>query len=516
MLGETPDRLLGGIDVLTDASTVLLLGADSIEVLQAAASLCVGRSACYAAVYLRAAGALPLAIAASDPRYVQVLSGLTIEEVAQAAVRVCGVAQTRLEPMLEGGRSIGTLALVFDAPGALEDVSRTLAQAVSTIACAALVRAKSDAAQQRIVDRLQRALLPTQLPTVDTIAFDAAYRPATKESDVGGDWYDAFDLGGGRIGISVGDVSGHGLDAAVVMGEARRAIRMAAPAAQSPSALLNYANTVLPLGEGVLMATAIAGFYDVGARTFQYACAGHPPPIMIAGGRTHILPGGGLPLGLPQEIASVDWTVTLPPGASLYFYTDGLLEYDRDIIAGERRLVEAIAQTAAANPEHPASALQAAIFDGIDNTDDAATLVLQTRGILPHRIALTYSSLPMFAAVARNVVRELLAERELDEDAISAILYAVGEGVANAIEHGSGDDADTFGIDLALADDRLEVVIGNAGHWKTFVPGIERGRGMSIMQALAAEVRVDASQDSTSVHLTFALPPPSVSERHSA
>jgi anti-sigma regulatory factor (Ser/Thr protein kinase) len=347
---------------------------------------------------------------------------------------------------------------------------------------------------------------PASFPVAQTVALDAAYRSAG-HGGTGGDWYDAFDLGDGRIGVSVGDVAGRGMDTAVAMGQARRAIRMAAAAIKSPSELLNNANDVLPLEETVVMATAIAGFYDVASRTFQYACAGHPPPIMVAGGRTHVLPGGGLPLGLSLDIASPDWMVTLPPGASMYFYTDGLLEYDRDIIAGERRLVEAIAETAATRPRNAASALHDAIFAGIDNTDDAATLVMRARGGPVDRMSLAYSSTPQFARISRSVLRDFLAWRRVGETAATAILYAAGEAVANAIEHGGRQAGDTFRIDLDANDERLHVVVESTGDWKAFVPRIERGRGMSIMQALATQVHVTSTQDATSVHLTFALAP---------
>jgi len=347
---------------------------------------------------------------------------------------------------------------------------------------------------------------PASLPVAQTVALDAAYRSAG-HGGTGGDWYDAFDLGDGRIGVSVGDVAGHDLDTAVAMGEARRAIRVAAAAIKSPSELLNKTNSLLPLEESVAMVTAIAGFYDLATRTFQYACAGHPPPIMLAGGRTHVLPGGGLPLGLSLDIASPDWMVTLPPGSSMYFYTDGLLEYDRDIIAGERRLLEAIRETAAARPRNPASALHDAIFDGIDSSDDAATLVMRARGGPVDRMTLAYSSTPQFAAISRSVLRDFLARRHVGETAATAILYAAGEAVANAIEHGGRKADDTFRIDLDADDERLNVVVESAGDWKAFAPRIERGRGMSIMQALATQVHVDSSQNATSVHLTFRLAP---------
>jgi serine/threonine-protein kinase RsbW len=502
---ETPDRLLAGLDLLAEASAVLLVETGSREILQAIARLCVDRWADYAAIYLRSAGSVPAVAAGEDPYLARL--GLLPSDRAAKAARECGLLLTHLEPMVDAGRSIGTLALAFKEPRALDDAAHKIARTVSMIAGAAIVRAESNAARQRIVDRFQRALLPTRLPDVESIGLDAAYRPATEESAIGGDWYDAFDLSDARIGISVGDVAGHGLDAAVAMGEARRAIRMAAAAIRSPSELLNYANGILPLDEGVVMATAIAGYYDPAGLTFEYACAGHPPPIMVIGGRTHMLPGGGLPMGVSPDTASRNWTVTLPAGASIYFYTDGLLEYDRDIIAGENRLIEAIEATAAAHPPNAASALHDAIFATVDNTDDAATLVLSARGNSSDRIRLVYSSTPQFASILRGALRDFLASRNVEPETAAAIVYATGEAVSNAIEHGSHDEDDTFRITLDARDERLQIVVESAGHWKAFVPRKERGRGIPIMKALAKEIRINSAQNVTQVHLTFSLVP---------
>lgn len=503
MVGERSDRLIAGIDLLAEASGLLLLGKPPAETLQAIVALCADRLGCYAAIYLRSGGASAV-VAAGRPEHVAALRALPAESVAQTAAS-CDLAHAHFESMVEGGRSLGTLLLAVSNSSDLDNVAQKIARTVATIASAAVVRAESNAAQQRIVDRLQRALLPTRLPTVDGLVFDAAYRPATHESEVGGDWYDAFDLGNGRIGVSVGDVAGHGLDAAVAMGEARRAIRMAAAAIDSPCALLNYANNVLPLEDGVGMATAIAGFYNVATHTFTYACAGHPPPIAAIDGRAHLLPGGGLPLGLGPDIASPDWTITLSPDSSLYFYTDGLLEYDRDIIAGERRLALEIERTAATKPENAAIALHDAIFDGIDNTDDAATLVMRATQPRGDRMAAVYSAVPQFAKISRSALREIVKSRGIDQAIAEAISYATGEAVANAIEHGSNNSGETFGIDVELDGDRLHVVVENSGHWKTFVPRNERGRGMPIMQSLATDVRVTSTRNATRVHLTFAL-----------
>ncbi|MDQ2993214.1 MAG: SpoIIE family protein phosphatase, partial [Candidatus Eremiobacteraeota bacterium] len=364
-------------------------------------------------------------------------------------------------------------------------------------------RAESFSTKGRVADRLQLALLPSRLATSDSLRFDAAYRPATDETVVGGDWYDAFEIGDGRIGISIGDVAGHGLETAVAMGEARRAIRTACADFASPREMLEYVNGILRFEEGVGMATAIAGFYDPSDQTFRYTSAGHPPPIYIApDGRAHVLPAGGLPLGVPHGIGSEDWTITIEPGSSVVLYTDGLLEYTRDIIAGERILRSTVATIDFAGSPSAADGIHSAIFATVDNTDDAATLVLHGRGdVEPPK--LHWSSFPGAAAIVRGSVRRRLAGSEASVETKERILAAVGEAVANAIEHGR--TGGTFEMQTDMSGDALHVEVRNEGPWREYLRNEERGRGLPIMQSLADGVAITSTSASTGIRLSFSL-----------
>ena len=137
-------------------------------------------------------------------------------------------------------------------------------------------------------------------------------------------------------------MTGHGLEAAVTMSEIRGAIRAAAAMHGSPAALLNAVETMVS-AQGIGMASAIVGIFDPATRVLRYACAGHPPPVLVtAKGDAYLLPGGGLLLGLGQPAASPERTITIAPGSSCFFYTDGLTEHERDLLAGEERLLAAI------------------------------------------------------------------------------------------------------------------------------------------------------------------------------
>lgn len=463
-----------------------MAAADGRAIAEATVRSCVSHGWVYAAAYLREAGDRPIAAEGERP----------------------SEADLHREPMVVDGRAIGSLEFAFgpSSDGSDRRLDLRAARALGELLGPAVLRADAFSAQHRVADRLQRALLPAGLPLNDSIEFHAAYRPATDETEVGGDWYDAFDIGDGRIGISIGDVAGHGLDAAVAMGEARQAIRTAAAGFTSPAELLDYVNGILPLEGGAGMATAIAGFYDPSDRTFRYASAGHPPPIMIGNdGRPHVLPGGGLPLGLAASIASPDWTVTIYPDTSVVMYTDGLLEYTRDILVGERILHETVAATDWTRIREPAEALHDAIFASVDNTDDAATLVLRGAGAA-NDLRLRLSSFPGAAAIARGSVRRYMSRIGAQAPTVERVLYAVGEAVANAIEHGRSGGS--FEVNVERDESAMHVEVRNEGSWREFVANDERGRGLPIMQAFAERVAITTTSVSTGIRLTFAIADP--------
>ncbi len=183
----------------------------------------------------------------------------------------------------------------------------------------------------------------------------------------------------------MGDVAGHGLSAATVMGEVRQSMRTTAVFERSPAVVLEHINNVINLRSGIGMVTAIFAYYDPAARGLTYAVAGHPPPALtILNGFCGFLPGGGMPLGVDTAVDATDWTITLPPDSCVIFYTDGMTEYSRDIFAGEERLLEASQRAFEVDTENPALALQERIFDARVNRDDAATLTLSCNdGLLP-------------------------------------------------------------------------------------------------------------------------------------
>jgi serine phosphatase RsbU (regulator of sigma subunit) len=199
------------------------------------------------------------------------------------------------------------------------------------------------------------------------------YRPGTEEADIGGDWYDAFLLPGDRAVLTVGDVAGRGLDAAMLMGEVRHAIRAAAFAGHDPAKVLQVANSVVRSGP-FRMVTAVVVMVDPLTLHCTYAAAGHPGPLLVTPTGIETLSDGTFPLGIQDGLPIAAESLRLPPSALLVLYTDGLTEFDRDGVAGEALLRRAVADHFARGVATPAQAIVNQVLAGRPVRDDVAIL----------------------------------------------------------------------------------------------------------------------------------------------
>ena len=182
--------------------------------------------------------------------------------------------------------------------------------------------------------RLQEGLLPRLDLEYDQVEIAARYEAATDHMIAGGDWYDAYPLPDGRIGLTVGDVIGHGPDAAASMGRLRTAMAVLAPLTRDPGELLSRLHTVVSGPNGTRYATALCATLDPKTGTLDHASAGHPPMLMVAPGMEPTWVSGGLsaPLSGPPEGRRVHETIQLPEEATLVLYSDGLVERRGDTI----------------------------------------------------------------------------------------------------------------------------------------------------------------------------------------
>jgi|HubBroStandDraft_5_1064220.scaffolds.fasta_scaffold00699_2 serine phosphatase RsbU (regulator of sigma subunit) len=232
-------------------------------------------------------------------------------------------------------------------------------------------------AEKRIADTLQEAFLQRVFPTLAAVSFSATYLPATEEAKVGGDWYDALQLSANRVLLAIGDVTGHGIEAAIAMNRARQLLIGSALLDPDPRRMLERVNRQLVQEDGTLI-TAIAGVIDTSTYEFAYATAGHPPPVLYEpDGRARLLEVGGMPLGLAAGTVYRTQRLQTVAGAMIVLYTDGLIEHSRDIAAGEAELLAAVDAVATQPQADAAAAIRDRIFGSREIADDVAILTIR-------------------------------------------------------------------------------------------------------------------------------------------
>ncbi|KKZ71538.1 ATP-binding SpoIIE family protein phosphatase [Streptomyces showdoensis] len=294
-----------------------------------------------------------------------------------------------------------------------------------------------------IADELQRTMLPDSLPQPTGVRLASRYLPAAETARVGGDWYDAIPLPGSRVALVVGDVMGHSMTSAAIMGQLRTTAQTLAGLDLPPQEVLHHLDEQAQrLGEN-RMATCMYAVYDPVSHRITIANAGHPPPILLhLGGRAEVL---RVPPGAPIGVGGVDFEAVeldAPAGATLLLYTDGLVESRlRDVWTGIEQLRERLAATAQlTGPDHspPLEALCDDVLDMLgpgDRDDDIALLAARFDGIAPSDVAYWFLE-PEDAAPgrARRLARRALERWGLEELSDSVELL-ISEVVTNAVRY---------------------------------------------------------------------------------
>ncbi|MFJ8130717.1 SpoIIE family protein phosphatase [Streptomyces hydrogenans] len=294
-----------------------------------------------------------------------------------------------------------------------------------------------------IADELQRTMLPDSLPQPTGVKLASRYLPAAETARVGGDWYDAIPLPGSRVALVVGDVMGHSMTSAAIMGQLRTTAQTLAGLDLPPQEVLHHLDEQAQrLGQD-RMATCMYAVYDPVSHRITVANAGHPPPILLhMDGHAEVL---RVPAGAPIGVGGVDFEAVeldAPAGATLLLYTDGLVESRlRDVWTGIEQLRERL--TAAARltgPDHapPLEALCDDVLDMLgpgDRDDDIALLAARFDGIAPSDVAYWFLE-PEDAAPgrARRLARRALARWDLEELTDSVELL-ISEVVTNAVRY---------------------------------------------------------------------------------
>ncbi|GHE71720.1 hypothetical protein GCM10018771_62250 [Streptomyces cellulosae] len=296
-----------------------------------------------------------------------------------------------------------------------------------------------------IADELQRTMLPETLPHCTGVRLASRYLQAAETARVGGDWYDAIPLPGSRVALVVGDVMGHSMTSAAIMGQLRTTAQTLAGLDLPPQEVLHHLDEQAQRLGVDRMATCLYAVYDPVAHRITIANAGHPPPVLLhLGGRAEVL---RVPAGAPIGVGGVDFEAVeleAPAGATLLLYTDGLVESRlRDVWTGIEQLREKLAATAQlTGPDHPPplEALCDEVLDMLgpgDRDDDIALLAARFDGIAPNDVAYWFLE-PEDAAPgrARRLARRQLSRWGMDELSDSVELL-VSEVVTNAVRYAS-------------------------------------------------------------------------------
>jgi phosphoserine phosphatase RsbU/P len=278
-------------------------------------------------------------------------------------------------PLLAAGRVIGVLHIGTLEPRRFTETEIGLLQRVAERVSLA-TQVHTSHTERAATIALQRSLLPARPPDIPGLEFATRYVPGT-QAGIGGDWYDLFRTPSGHIGLVIGDVAGHGLRAAVVMGRIRSALRAYALESDDPADVLSRLDRKIQHFEQGMMATAIYAVIEPSHEHVHLSVAGHPPPLFAAPDQPARLlaTAPDILLGVTPNSPRHTETINLPPGALLFFYTDGLIERrDQDLSEGWDALRQVIT---ADPPELVCSRAMATLIADEPAPDDIAVLTLR-------------------------------------------------------------------------------------------------------------------------------------------
>ncbi len=362
-----------------------------------------------------------------------------------------------------------------------------------------------DVTERRRADVLQRSFVPERLPEPPGVRLAARFVPGGAGVEVGGDWYDVFDVDHGSIGLVIGDVAGRGVQAAAVMAQLRNALRAYALDSHPPAAALERLNRVACTFEHSVMATLIFLVFDPGSGLVRLANAGHLPPLQLKpDGSTRFLDEGrSLPVGALPGALYTEAEYLLDPGSALLLYTDGLVEERRvPIDDGLARLAEC-ASTGHEDLDGLCDRLLETLGPG--GEDDVALLALAPIQLVPGCLRLTMPADPLTLTALRRALRRWLAQCEASDAECNDIVLACNEAFANAIEHAYGPADGSVEMDATLADHEISITVRDFGRWRE-PRGHNRGRGLGLMEAVMDSVSVTRGEtEGTQVRMTRKL-----------
>jgi serine phosphatase RsbU (regulator of sigma subunit)/PAS domain-containing protein len=298
------------------------------------------------------------------------------------APQVSGKQAWAFLPLIVSGRPVGCCVLTYDRPHEFSAEERAVMTSLAGLIAQALDRARLYDTKHELAHGLQQALLPHSLPDLDGLDVAARYLPATHGMDIGGDFYDLIPLGDSAAAAVIGDVQGHNVEAAALMGQVRTAVHAHSSLGAQPGEVLFRTNRLLIDLDPGLFSSCLYAHIDLERNRVSLANAGHPPPLLrLPDGRTRPLPVPAGPLlGVVPDATYPVTGIPLTHGMTLVFYTDGLVETsDTDLDVSIERLAERFARAGEKDLGRVVDALVHQAPAGRQRVDDIALLVLRRR-----------------------------------------------------------------------------------------------------------------------------------------
>jgi anti-sigma regulatory factor (Ser/Thr protein kinase)/putative methionine-R-sulfoxide reductase with GAF domain len=420
-------------------------------------------------------------------------------DIMNPILREAGVRSLLGVPLIVEGRAVGVLHVGTLSPRLFTNEDASLLQLAAVQVAPAIDRARLFEAldrEHRSAVALQRSLLPEGLPDIAGIDAAARYLPARDE--VGGDWYDIIELPRGLVGFAIGDVAGHGVRAAALMGQLRTGLRAYALDGHGPGEALRRLDRLLQTIRGRGMATAAYGVLAPETGALRVANAGHPPPVRIsASGEARLMeattapPLGTLPYPSYREVKT-----SLEPGETILMYTDGLVERRGEALTiGLERLRQAAQGVMGA--EARCQRVVETLVPTFEVADDVAVVALRNE-VVEAGMRLRLPADPSVLAHVRQVLRRWLRGHGAHSGDIAAITLACGEACANAIEHAYAPGQATFEVEAEHVFGMVTLAVRDDGRWRR-PRGVHRGRGLMMIEASVDDLDVRATATGTEV-----------------
>jgi CheY-like chemotaxis protein len=445
---------------------------------------------------------------AVDPKFAEVVRDA--ESVSRAAL---------LYPLRDRvGAVVAAVCLMWPQPRAFAPDELELVEDAALGAGQALERITMAEREHRIAAGFQEHQLDLDRRSQAAV-LGAVYQPAAEMMRVGGDWYLAAPLfAEHRLAVSVGDAVGHGLPAATVMSRLRSAAAAATLTEPAPSFVLDLLERYAASVPGAECTTVAYAVVDEEAGIIEYACAGHPYPLLVAesGDARYLVEGRRPPLTVGRDAAAKPpGRDELPPGSLLLLYTDGLIERPGESLdEGFDRLLAAASTLSHQPVDSVCARLLKAMAPHGGYRDDVALLALRPAGVTPTSFVATQPADPKTLPQLRARLRTWLDDLDLTASLRHDVLLTVCEAVANATEHGTrSDPRQRVSVEVFANPDSICASVSDPGQWSgdssavafETSPGhrVDRGAGLTLIHGLSDSVEIARGPRGTRVTMHY-------------